>query len=599
MPRPAARPSGDMRFLCEQCKAKYQISDEKVAGKTVRMKCRKCGHMIEVRADVTETSVASSVPAEAAAATGTSPASKPGTLPRPATKPIPPRSKLATNLTSSAPPKGASQNPSALAGAFQRTVAGAPSSSMRPAQSPDDSAALDMLSASANPWYVAINGVPVGPVRLSELRRKAQSGIVTESSLVWQEGVEEWRPVKTFPELAQIVREAAASGRPSLVSSPPAGMGGERVSQIPASPAAQSSSRSSSQRPAPARAPMAPRAATPAAGPTAARSNVVPIASRMATTETVDADFELEPDDRDKTTIDVSGSSAVAAAPFVLAPGPSRGSVAPDPFAAPPPAPVQMSSGQGGAAMNAMPTAMPIANPYAAAALSPPISIAPAAPKREVPWTILALFVAALAFGITAAIVLFTRQPIPVAPVASASAPAALSAAPSASVLADVPPVNTDQPADSALAAVPDVKGTQSGAHATKTVGGASTGKAVDPSIADLLRGSGSGPATGGGGGGGGGSSTSALTASEIEGVVNNRKTGVTRTCWERSGGNLSSANVTCHVTIAANGSVQSSTAEGSDPVIAKCIETQVKSWTFPPSSGSTQVNLPFHFVRQ
>jgi len=39
-----------MRFLCEQCKAKYQIADEKVAGKTVRMKCRKCGHLIEVKA---------------------------------------------------------------------------------------------------------------------------------------------------------------------------------------------------------------------------------------------------------------------------------------------------------------------------------------------------------------------------------------------------------------------------------------------------------------------------------------------------------------------------------------------------------------------
>ncbi|MDB4998381.1 MAG: Signal recognition particle receptor protein FtsY, partial [Myxococcaceae bacterium] len=51
-----------MKFLCEQCKAKYQISDEKVAGKTVRMKCRKCGHMIEVRAEVTESSVAKPLP---------------------------------------------------------------------------------------------------------------------------------------------------------------------------------------------------------------------------------------------------------------------------------------------------------------------------------------------------------------------------------------------------------------------------------------------------------------------------------------------------------------------------------------------------------
>src|SRR5262249_37728597 len=51
-----------MKFLCERCKAKYQISDEKIAGRTVRMKCRKCGHLIEVEASVTETSVAARLP---------------------------------------------------------------------------------------------------------------------------------------------------------------------------------------------------------------------------------------------------------------------------------------------------------------------------------------------------------------------------------------------------------------------------------------------------------------------------------------------------------------------------------------------------------
>ena len=51
-----------MKFLCDNCKAKYQIADEKVAGKTVRMKCRKCGHQIEVRAAVTETSVSMAPP---------------------------------------------------------------------------------------------------------------------------------------------------------------------------------------------------------------------------------------------------------------------------------------------------------------------------------------------------------------------------------------------------------------------------------------------------------------------------------------------------------------------------------------------------------
>ena len=585
-----------MRFLCEQCKAKYQISDDKVAGKTVRMKCRKCGHMIEVRADVTETSVASAAPANPVAAVATA-AAKPGTLPRPATKPIPPRSKLATSLTASQPPKAA--NPSALAGAFQRTVAGAPASSMRPAQNPDDSQALDMLSASANPWYVAINGVPVGPVRLSELRRKAQSGIVTESSLVWQEGVEEWRPVKTFPELAQIVREAAASGRPSLVSSPPAGMSGERASQVPAAP------QGNAPRPAASasasRAPAAPRA------PIAARSNVVAIGSRSAAAEQIE-EMDFEADDRDKTTVDTSHSPSALAA---VATATRSSLIAPDPFAVPPAAATQPGNFGGTMVMPGGPSAsIAPAAPIVVGGLAPNMvnavsnpyrsqspSIAPA-PRREINWTVMALLFAAVAFGITAAIVIFSRQPVIVQTVAPTAPPASVAPPPSTSIsAADLPPPSSAEPTDSSsvAAATPDKGGAS---HPSGKAPTGSSAKAVDPSIAALLNGERGGPSVRSGGGGPS-AGTAALSGSEIEAVVNNRKVGVKRTCWDRNSSSLASANVTCHVTIAANGTVQSSQADGSDPVVAKCIETQVKSWTFPPSSGPTQVNLPFHFVRQ
>ena len=56
-----------MKFVCDNCKAKYQIGDDKVAGKTLRMKCRRCGHMIQVAATVTESSVSQKLPTEPAA----------------------------------------------------------------------------------------------------------------------------------------------------------------------------------------------------------------------------------------------------------------------------------------------------------------------------------------------------------------------------------------------------------------------------------------------------------------------------------------------------------------------------------------------------
>ena len=46
--RPPRRGPPPMKFVCDNCQAKYQIGDDKVAGKTVRMKCRKCGYNIKV-----------------------------------------------------------------------------------------------------------------------------------------------------------------------------------------------------------------------------------------------------------------------------------------------------------------------------------------------------------------------------------------------------------------------------------------------------------------------------------------------------------------------------------------------------------------------
>jgi serine/threonine protein kinase len=84
-----------------------------------------------------------------------------------------------------------------------------------------------------------------------------------------------------------------------------------------------------------------------------------------------------------------------------------------------------------------------------------------------------------------------------------------------------------------------------------------------------------------------------------IERVVNSRKTGVKRTCLERSASTGSSTKVTATITIAPNGSVQNVSAAGDDPSVAKCIEQQLRGWSFPPPGEQKQVQIPFVFVRQ
>jgi hypothetical protein len=100
---------------------------------------------------------------------------------------------------------------------------------------------------------------------------------------------------------------------------------------------------------------------------------------------------------------------------------------------------------------------------------------------------------------------------------------------------------------------------------------------------------SGPGPSAGGG----------AFDQGAIERVVNTRKAGVKRTCLDRGSSAAASTKVTATITIAPNGSVQNVSAAGNEPAVAKCIEQQLRSWSFPPPGEVKQVQIPFVFVRQ
>lgn len=90
-----------------------------------------------------------------------------------------------------------------------------------------------------------------------------------------------------------------------------------------------------------------------------------------------------------------------------------------------------------------------------------------------------------------------------------------------------------------------------------------------------------------------------AFDQAAIERVVASRKAGVKRTCLERSASTASSTKVAATITIAPNGTVQNVSSSGDDPAVAKCIEQQLKSWTFPAPGETKQVQIPFVFVRQ
>ena len=73
-------------------------------------------------------------------------------------------------------------------------------------------------------WHVSVNDVPIGPISLEEMGHKVDAGAVSEYSLVWREGLDDWRPLATVPELMSLLYERRSSGPPtrsSFSSMPP------------------------------------------------------------------------------------------------------------------------------------------------------------------------------------------------------------------------------------------------------------------------------------------------------------------------------------------------------------------------------------------
>jgi len=60
-------------------------------------------------------------------------------------------------------------------------------------------------------WFYAQNGRQVGPVTLEALLSMLQGGHVHPGDLVWREGMADWQPAATMPELTAAVPSASAS----------------------------------------------------------------------------------------------------------------------------------------------------------------------------------------------------------------------------------------------------------------------------------------------------------------------------------------------------------------------------------------------------
>jgi len=607
-----------MKFVCSNCKAKYQIADEKILGRTLKMDCRRCNTAITIRGDLPQQ--ADDVEMERDAPVARTPSRRPGAAAGGSSvgaSPSRPRGASATGSLAGHP------SPSSLGADFRR-------GSIAPESRPE------ARTSVLDQWHVAINDVPVGPMRREEVSRKIATSAVTAESLAWREGFDDWRPVRDIPELAALLRKAEPLPNRSMPGPRGAATGaGARL-------AASSPSR------------LGARPATATSTAAAARAgNVVPIGGRHGGAAPALDEFEsLEGDQEEATQVASAaelGLLALTAKPEARAPqakAPVRAPERRDPTGSARPAPprpkADVFAPKPSAAASApepiddglpalLSPSLPPPEPAAAFAAVPAQMPAPLAPIPSIPaqraeekrrrglpvgaWMGIA---GAMGFGVVFAFMAAQRM----FPAASTTPAIATVIPPEPTGPVEAPleldPVvepTTEAPlAEEVPEIAPTTPATTTGGSASHSTGtprppgpgtGTSTGTpALSADFARLADDS-SGPAaihsdaTRRALGDTASTSGSELTSEQISHVVTRERAGLQR-CWEtaiRGMRETPTVRMDIDLTIGSSGTVTAANARGPTVgTLTDCIERSVRRWRFPTSSGTSRTSFPIVF---
>src|SRR3989475_13201834 len=153
-----------MQFSCDSCKAQLQIADEKVRGRRLIVRCKRCGAKIAI-AD-------------------------------PLLWPPPPRVvQAAPTRPASDPESTRAMDSDVLERALQASRAGDGSANGSPLT---QRFAAPAAPLPANPavWFAMLQGKQTGPLTRAELDTSGKAGEVGPRPYIWCEGMRRWQPAQ-------------------------------------------------------------------------------------------------------------------------------------------------------------------------------------------------------------------------------------------------------------------------------------------------------------------------------------------------------------------------------------------------------------------
>ena len=178
-----------MQFPCESCKTLLQIADDRVRGKRLLVRCKRCGARMQIADPV----LAGSGGGNAA-----------GGRPAPAARQSPPartQPERAAGLDSD------DQDTLAMdAELLERAVRAskddrAAATFAIPVGGQDDE---ETSSPDAPAWFAILAGKQAGPLTHEQIAHQVEEGAVGPRTYLWRDGMEAWARAKDVPEVAQM-----------------------------------------------------------------------------------------------------------------------------------------------------------------------------------------------------------------------------------------------------------------------------------------------------------------------------------------------------------------------------------------------------------
>jgi|GEM_PF-7103687 predicted Zn finger-like uncharacterized protein len=175
-----------MKFVCDKCKTKYSIADEKVRRKVLKIRCKNCANVIIVREAVDSKVAAAGGGALSQAFEGAFSEKK-----KPARKKtaVPPPPAIGSTLPKSEAMLEIPGN--ALFGDEQTVLSEVPD--------------MAIAEESQVDWYLAVDDHQYGPMSFAELCSRVKRGEARsetgEEAHVWHDGFDDWHEVTKVPEL--------------------------------------------------------------------------------------------------------------------------------------------------------------------------------------------------------------------------------------------------------------------------------------------------------------------------------------------------------------------------------------------------------------